>query len=246
MRNVKEDAEMESKELTLALDGEVTLKDFSQAMLRFKELIYSLKDEVAPGSKINWVIDDLKKKCTIARIKGIAVNNEDVVSIKQIRKAYIELGRKIVHGETLTNDYPVIQAVTGLRRLINGRITSIRFETDEKKYTIKKHTIFTPTKVYWDTETFGGARGRVQSISDRQYLHFTLFDYNDDHPIACSSLETLKEEMRNAWGKLAYIEGTVIRDKETDLISSIGNITKITLIKEREPQEWRKALGCMK
>lgn len=246
MHNVKENAEMESKELTLALDGEVTLKDFSQAMLRFKELINGLKDEVAPGSKINWVIDDLKKKCTITRIKGVAVDNEDIVSITQIRKAYIELGRKIVHGETLTNDYPVIQAVTGLRRLINGRITSIRFETDEKKYTIKKHTIFAPTKTYWDTETFGGARGRVQSISDRQYLHFTLFDYNDDHPITCSSLETQKEEMRNAWGKLAYIEGTVTRDKETDLISSINNITKITLIKEREPQEWRKALGCTK
>lgn len=236
---------MEDNELTLALDGEVTLNDFSKAMLRFREIVEGLSSEVAPNAKIDWVVDELKKKCAIASVRGIPLTGEDAESVRKIRTAYTELGRKVVHGETLTNDFPTINAVMGLRKLINGRITSIRFETTEKKYTIKKHTIFAPTKTYWDTETFGCARGRVESISKRQYLHFTLYDYDDDHPIQCFYTDGQKEEMRNIWDKLVYVEGIINRDEENDLINSISNIKNITVIEERKPQEWREAMGCV-
>ncbi len=232
-------------ELTLALDGEVTLKDFSQAMQRFREIVEGLSNEIAPDAKIDWIVDELKKKCAIASIRGIPLTGDDVESVKSIRAAYTELGRKIVHGETLTNEYPVVNAVTGLRKLINGRITSVRFETKEKKYTIKKHTIFSPTKTYWDTETFGCVRGRVESISKRHHLHFTLYDYDDDHPVQCYYKDGQKEEMRNIWDKLVYVEGIINRDEENDLINSISNISKINVIQERKPQEWREAMGCV-
>jgi len=237
---------MKDNELTLALEGEVTLDDFSKAMRRFGEIIKGLEDEVAPKSKIDWVIDSLKKSSAIASVKGNPTSNKDIESVRRIRQEYIELGRKVVHGETLTNDTSVVQAVTELRKLINGRITSIRFETAEKRYVIKKHTIFAPTKTYWDTETFGGARGNAQSISDRQGFHFTLYDYNDDHAIYCSYPNGTREEMRNIWGKTVYVEGIVTRDTETDLVTSIHDISGIQIIRERKSQEWREALGCAK
>lgn len=237
---------MKDNELTLGLEGEVTLEDFSKAMRRFREIVEGLENEVAPTSKIDWVIDSLQNGSAIASIRGIPVKSEDIEAVRRIRQEYIELGRKVVHGETLTNDPPVVQAVTELRKLINGRITSIRFETTEKKYVIKKHTIFVPIKTYWDTDTFGGARGRVQSISDRQYLHFVLYDYNDDHAIACSYPNGTRKKIRDVWGKFVYVEGIVNRDTETDLVTSIHDISNITVVKERKPQEWRKALGCAK
>jgi DNA polymerase III alpha subunit (gram-positive type) len=237
---------MHDNKITLALDGDVTLRDFSNAMVRFKEIVDGLKNEIAPDSKIDWVVEDLKKKCAIACIKGIPTTSKDIEPIQRIKKAYTEIGRQVVHGEPLNNGYSVVQAVIGLRSLINGRITSIRFETSEKTYTIKKHTIFAPSKASWSTETFGCVRGRVESISKRQYLHFTLYDYNDDHPIQCFYTDGQKEKMRNIWDKLVYVEGAISRDEENDLVNSVNDIASITIIKERKPQEWRNALGCLK
>lgn len=232
--------------LTFALGGDVTLRDFSNAILRFKDIISGLKEDVAPDSEIEWIIDELKASSAIAKIKGVPTISDDLQAIRNIKDAYLDVGRKVVHGENLTYNNTVVDAVTKLRKLINGRITSIRFETTEKKYTIKRHTIFIPTKTYWDTETFGCIRGRVQSISDRQFLHFTLYDYNDDHPITCYLPDIQKEKMRNIWGKLVYVEGIVQRNEDNDLATSISNISKIDIIKEREPKEWRKALGCLR
>jgi len=240
---------MKDNELTLALDGEVTLRDFSKAMLRFREMVEALEKEVDPKAKIDWVIDNLQKKCAIASVRGIPVTPKDRSTIKRVRSEFIEIGRRVVHGETLSNYAPVIQAVTGLRKLINGRITSIRFETTEKRYVIKKQTVFAPTESYWHTDTFGGARGRIQSISDRQFLHFTLYEYDDDHAITCSfpkdtTQVARKEEMRNLWGKMAYVQGIVTRDEQTDLLKSIQDISSINVIDERQPKEWREAQGC--
>jgi hypothetical protein len=237
---------MKNVDLTLALDGEVTLEDFSRAMQRFREIVVGLENEVAPGAHINWVIEDLKKKCAIAKIRGVATTRDDIASIGRVRRAYTELGRKAAQGEALTNTETVVQAVVGLRRLINGRVKAVRLESEKKTYVIKKTTIITPMRAHWDTETFGGARGRVQSISDRQYLHFTLYDYNDDRPITCSYPSGNRDRMRKIWGKLVYVEGIVTRDVDTDLVSSIRDISSIEVLKERKPHAWREALGCAK
>ncbi len=237
---------MNDADLTLALDGEVTLDDFSKAMHRFKEIIVGLENEVAPTAKIDWVIDDLKKKCAIARVRGVATRKEDRASVGRIRKAYVEVGRRAAQGEALANTDAVVQAVIGLRRLINGRIKSVRFEGNKKVHVMKKSTVITPIRSRWDTDTFGGARGRVQSISDRQYLHFTLYDYNDDRPIACSYPSGDRDKLRKIWGKLVYVEGLITRDPDTDLVSSIREISSIEILKERRPHAWREALGCVK
>lgn len=237
---------MKNADLTLALDGEVTLDDFSKAMQRFKDIIVGLENEVAPDAKINWVIDDLRKKCAVARVRGVPRKKEDRAAITRVRRAYMEMGRRAAHGEPLANTDIVVQGVLGLRRLINGRIRSVRFESQEKTHVLRKTTAISPARSHWETDTFGGARGTVQSISDRQYLHFTLYDYNDDHPIACSYPGGSRDRMRRIWGKLVYVEGLITRDGDTDLVNSIKDISSITVLKARQSHAWREALGCAK
>ncbi len=235
---------MEQADLILTLDGEVTLDDFAKAMQRFKEIVTGLKNEVAPDARIDWLIDDLRKKCAIAKVKGVPATDRDRASVGRIRDAYTDLGQRAAKGEPLHNAEAVVQGIAGLKRLINGHVKSVTLGSEQKRYTIKKTTMFSPAKVQWDTETFGGARGKVQSISDRQYLHFTLYDYNDDRPIPCSYPEGSKDKMRKVWGKLVYVEGIVTRDPDTDLVSSIHGISSIEVIRERKAHAWRAALGC--
>ena len=244
--NKKRTEKKDSNTLTLALNGDVTLQEFSKAMNQFKEIVSGLKEDVAPASDIDWYIDKLKTGSATAIIRGVPTTSSDIQAIRNIGDAYADIGRRIVHGETLTFNATVISAVTNLRKMINGRISSINIEASGKKYTVKRHAIFSPQKTYWNTETFGCARGRVQSISDRQYLHFTLYDYNDDHPIFCSLPESQREKMRGIWGRLVYVEGTIIRDEDNDQITSISNISNIEIIGEKKPKAWRQALGCLK
>ena len=147
----------DSDTLTLALNGDVTLQDFSKAMNHFKEIVSGLKEDIAPDSDIDWYIDKLEAGSATAVIRGVPITDNDIPSIKNIGTAFADIGRRIVHGETLTFNTTVINAVTSLRKMINGRISSINFQAAGKRYTVKKHAIFSPQKTYWATETFGCA-----------------------------------------------------------------------------------------
>ena len=100
-------------------------------------------------------------------------------------------------------------------------------------------------KETWVTETFGCIKGRVESISSRKSLHFTVYDYNDDHPISCYLPVGSDEKMRDIWGKLVYVEGLVKRDEDTDNVIIIRNISNIEPINEGEPYAWKGALGSI-
>ena len=56
--------------LTLALEGEVTLADFSEAMKDFRALIAALSKEIGGKTKIDWRIDDLNAGSAMTTIRG--------------------------------------------------------------------------------------------------------------------------------------------------------------------------------
>jgi len=232
--------------LTMSLNGDaVAFEDFSNAMVNLKEIIKGLHEETAPNAQIKWVVDELKTSSVIATVRGVALSTEDLPAVERISDAYLEIGRKIIAGETLRNGRNVVNAVLNLRKMINGKITSIRFETPKNDYTIKDQTIPLELKEIWETETFGCIKGRVESISSRKSLHFTVYDYNDDHAISCYLPTGSDEKMRNVWGKLVYVEGLVKRDEDTDNVIIIRNISNVELINEGEPSAWREALGSI-
>ena len=81
--------------ITLALNGDVSLGDFSKAMQQFFSLVTGLHDDVAKESSIEWYIDSLEGGSAIATIKGIGEKEDDVKAIEQVVHAVADVGRSI-------------------------------------------------------------------------------------------------------------------------------------------------------
>ena len=232
--------------LTLALNGDISLQDFSEAIRDFYEIVNGLKNDVAKEASIEWLITDLEAGSAIATIRGIAHEESHMESIEKVINAYLDLGESIQKERPVNYSQPVKSAAKRLFSLINGRIKSVRFETEDKDVEIfaapSKITIGMPL-ITLSEGNFGSVRGRIQSMTNRGQLRFTLYDLIDDRAISCYLAPGSEDIMRESWGKLAMVEGLIRRDPETGRATTVRGVKDIRLIPEYKEGEWREAIG---
>jgi hypothetical protein len=95
--------------LTLALEGEITLADFSEAMKDFGALVAVLSQERAGTTKIDWRIDDLTAGRAIATIRGDSPNRE---MVEAVVRAVGTVGSALQHQEPILTKIEVAGAAT--------------------------------------------------------------------------------------------------------------------------------------
>lgn len=232
--------------ITLALNGDVSLKDFSNAIQQFFNLINGLHDDVAKESSIEWFVEGLEAGSAIATIKGIGEEEADTEAVEKVVDAYLDVGKAIQKESPLNYSRPVQRAAKQLVSIINGRIKSIRFETTETDV-----EIFSSPKVLaympiakLPEGSLGAVRGRVQSMSNRGHLRFTLYDMIDDRAISCYLSPGNEDIMREAWGKVAMVEGYVRRDPESGHATTVRGVKEIKVVHEGKIGDYRQAIGA--
>ena len=232
--------------LTLALNGDISLRDFSGAIQEFFNLVNALGNDVAKDVTIEWFIDNLEAGSAIATVKGIAKECNDVEAIERVVDAYLDVGESIQQEKPINYSKPVQSAARKLTSLINGSIKSVRFETIDKDVEVfaspavweEMHIIKLPEVA------LGAVRGRVQSMTNRGQLRFTLYDLIDDRAISCYLAPGSEDVMREAWGKLAMVEGFVRRDPESGRATTVRSVKDIRIIQEGKPGDYRQAIGA--
>ncbi len=227
--------------ITLALDGDVTIGDFSTALNQFTALINQLTFEVADEANIEWIVEELYASSAITTIHGF---HEEESKIINVVNAYEDIGEALVSGLEIPFSHEVKRNVKKLTDVLNGRITSIRFETSEKDFFIssKPEEGFKskPTKY-----SYGTVKGTVQSLSMRRDLKFTLWDALFDKPINCYLKTGQEEEIRAVWGKRAVVKGNIGRQPETGYPIVVREITEIRTLVDLEPGSYRRAKGVI-
>lgn len=93
--------------------------------------------------------------------------------------------------------------------------------------------------------SYGAVTGRVQTLSNRGSLHFTLYDLLRDKPVSCYLEPTNEEMMLGVWGKLATVEGWVSRDSESGRPLSVRHVRRVTPRPEVVPGSFREACGAI-
>lgn len=234
--------------LTIVLNGEVTLKDFSTAVNALFNLVNGLAADIGHGTYIEWMIDSLEAGSAIATIRGSVEEDQDASAIERVVDAYLDVGRSIQKGKQISYSRPVKSAATKITSLVNGRIKSVRFETVDADV-----ELFSRPQLFYEVEkagllkvNFGAVRGRVQSMTSRRGLRFTLYDLIDDRGISCYLAPGSEDIMREAWGMLAMVEGLVRRDPETGQPTTVRDVRHIHIIPEGKPGEYRQAIGAAK
>jgi hypothetical protein len=242
---------MANKTITLALSGEVSLQDFAGSASRLHRLVRSLAREVSPRDRIAWLIDGLEAGSAITTIRGVPRNRVGSDGVEQVARAYIVVGQALERNQPIPYSPRVQMVARSLTTVLKRSVESIRFETADAEATITRH----PTQpaaeqpVAWQAPTssgaYGAVEGRVQTLSNRGGLRFTLYDALYDRAVSCYLLEGHEDIMRDAWGKRAVIEGWVTRDPVVGRPQTIRRVSRVTILPEGHGNDFQVARGCL-
>jgi hypothetical protein len=232
--------------ITLVLDGEVSLDAYARALQSFQGLIAALSSEVAHNSSLTWVVSSLQGSSAISTIRGRGPA-DDVASVVN---AYEAVG-EAAQNRTAIPFSPKIEAEARqiLKLVDSGAVDSIRFETQQRDAIVRRDHLRLvkdePAKqALADSTALGAVVGRVDTLSRRDGLRFTLYDALNDKAVSCYLKPGFEEIMRNVWGRLATVTGVVRRDAVTGRPLSIRQVTEVRPLPEGSLGDWRAARGA--
>ncbi len=238
---------MAENTVTFALHGEVSLAVFADAVTRFQELVAALAAE-AHAKDVEWKIDGLEYSSAITTARGMPTNGTTEETVASIVHSYLEVGEALQKGITIPFPKPVQTPARALAALIDGtRVTSVRFETAQGD-AIVQEPVGVPIGQLVATlakPMYGAVTGRVQTLTSRNQLRFTVYDHIYDRAVSCYLIEGQEAMMRQMWDRLAIVEGMVTRDPQTGRPLSVRKITNVTPVPEVEPQAYQHAMGVL-
>lgn len=220
---------MPNNTMTLALSGDVPFDSFARAMNSFNQLVSALGTEHGAGGDIQWFVDALEKSSALATIRGESTKPEKVEAVVG---GYTRIATALeTKGPLPTYRARTLGHAQDIVGLLNEHITSVRFET-----AVEEHIVTSPpfVRVVPLRPAYGAIEGRVQTLTNRTSLRFTLFDAFHDRAVSCYMAEGYEEVMRGSWGKRAVVEGLVSRDPSTGRPSAVRQVTHVRILPDEE------------
>lgn len=228
--------------VTFRLDGEVTIDKLSDAFVRFRAVLEALEED--QGARVRWVLAGLDYGSAAATARAEPLDEESEAKISAIAARYVAAGRQVSRGET-DPSRRLLRAVRDLTDLANDNNRIILENADDD-------VIFTapvnqaPAIVAPQmTKSFGTVRGRVETLSHRKDLRFTLYELTSDRPVSCYLLADDEDQMRDAWGHVADVTGVVSRDADTGRPLAVRRVTSVDVVNEGETMGFLKARGAV-
>lgn len=238
--------EMAKNTVSLVLNGDVTLEDFSKAISAFGKLLEALRNEVASDAKIDWVVQELEAGSATTVFRGEVEDDADQGAVTEVVDAFEQVGVAVQSGKPV----PYLGAapyLSQIRQIVNGRVSSVILATDEVDAELAAPGIDVPhldaPVEQGPRESFGTVRGRVQTMTNRRGYRFTLFELNTDRAVSCFYEPERETEVIAAYGNMAIVEGWVRRNPYTGQPTSIRRITKIVVFPAIDRGSYRQARG---
>ncbi len=228
--------------LTLELEGSVSPAEFAQAAAGFWQLVSALQKHVAPNAHIDWTVSDLQAG---SASETITCESAESAEIQNLVKEYHAIGLARSEARPLAYPSSIVKAVEKVTGVLNGRITAVRFDSRYGIATVTSPKYKGPDIKHLAT-TFGAVTGRVQTVTNRGGLRFTLYDLLNDKGISCYLSEGQEELMRGVWGHVAIVEGLTTRETGTGRPVSVKQISDVQRYADVEPGSFREARGAVR
>lgn len=229
---------MNDSTLTLGLGGNVPLDHFAHTVARFNQLVASLTQEVGGDVGIDWIVDELQAGSALITIRGEAKQPE---AVSRVVRAYAVVGESLEQHLPIPYSSQVARAAESLTKVLNGQVTSLHFEAGGEVATV---TSTVPIdQAVGLLGALGSIEGRIETLSSRRGLTFTLFSARDDRAIRCYLNPDQADAVRDAWAHRAIVQGWIRRDPTTGRPVSINPVNSIEILPEIEPGSYRRARG---
>jgi len=238
--------------VTLKLQGSVTLKDLADAADSFAKLIAALSAH-AKAKGMPWEVVDLVPGSAEVTARADIGDRFTEAQADLVVRGYRDVGRGLSQHESLTEFGPRIRTPAfALRALAVKRVESVVFETPDDDYVVSGREEgvqlgagASGDVVAFPTAAAGSVSGRVQSLTNRGGLRFSVYDLLTDHAVSCYMAEGSEGEMVDIWGKVATVEGIVSRDPRTGRPITVRNVRRIETHPECEPDAYLQARGAV-
>jgi len=222
--------------LTLSLGGDIPLDQFALTIERFQRLIDLLTQEVSQDVDITWIVDELFAGSAVITIRGKAEQSE---AIERVGRAYSVIGQSLEHHQPIPYSPQIARAAENLTTVLNGQITSIQFEAGNEVATV---TSSVPVEQAAGLiGAYGSVEGRVETLTSRRGLGFTLYDLLTDRAVRCHLEPAQAESVRDAWDHRAIVRGWIRRDPTSGRPVSINPVRSIETVPEVERGAYRRA-----
>ena len=218
---------MADNTMTLALDGNVPLKEFATAIEHLFGLVEALAAQFQAKDDVEWFIDDLVKSSAIATVRG---ESQTPLKVEQVIRGFTEVATALQANARIPYSRRVRTHANQIRDIINGQVTAVRFETADSDIVLADRPSPLLLPPAW-----GAIEGQIQTLTNRVSLRFTLFDAFYDRAVSCYLNEGNDDIIREVWGRRAAVEGLVTREPENGRPVSIRGISSIQILPDDIP-----------
>jgi len=238
---------MASDSVTLALGGKPTLDELATALNALRDLLAGL-GSTKGEAKIEWEVSALQVSSAVTTFIG---RSEDATAVDRVASEYLRLGSWLATGnaaELRKYEPKVLSSAEALVGVINGHVPSLRFETAEGEVDVLPSSDrrgATIAQVSQIPGAYGAVEGRIQTLTSRSTLRFTIYDFLHDRAVSCYLMPGQEDLVREMWDRVAVVKGWVRRDPLIGRPTAVRRIRTITPIDVSVEDSWRKARGAI-
>lgn len=231
---------MADQSLTFALDGDVSLDDLHETISSLRALLRALSSDVAAKEAVDWSVADLSGGSASATLFGVSDSPE---AIERIIAAYGATGKALEQRTPIPYSDHVNRAAHRLAGLVGGSIRAARFETaGETAIVTNPALVAVPTR---PVSALGTVEGRVQTLTSRDRLRFTIYDSLHDKAVTGYVTEEQQDLLRGIWDKRAVVHGWVTRDPVSGRPLTVRRVSAIEQPREVPRGAYRSARGVV-
>lgn len=233
---------MTADSVTFRLDGEVEVEKLARAFAQFTAVLNELPK--AHDAAVRWVVTGLEYGSALATAQAVPVDDLSAPFVPSMIEDFMAAAEGVSRGES-DESRPLLKLVRDLT-MVADEANPLILETEAAEVLFAQPaTPAEPSKAAPGTKSIGTVRGRVETLMHRGKLRFTLFDLTTNRAVSCYLPEQHEDLMRDAWGRVADVTGTVTRDPDTGRALSIRKVTDIAKVEEGNPLGFLEAEGAI-
>jgi len=193
---------------------------------------------------IEWVVASLDYGSVAAAVRAVPLNDDAVPQVPVLCRDYFDAVTLVQQGRADTT-LLLHQRMYRLAQLAD-EAHPLAIAANSQKVHLRELVPQQGFDSSNDYVTYGTLRGRVETLSRHLKLSFRLYELATDAAVICHMAPDTEETMRNVWGHLADVTGTISRDPNTDKPRSMKSITSVEPVVEGTRGGWRRARGALR
>lgn len=220
----------------------VDLVYFSETLVAWVRLLRANVEIQAKQGQYDLVVDSLSGGSTHV---AAVIRTPNPILGQSVKIAVDHTFQSIQRGTIAELPYTVRQTASGFQKARDKRPDmQVSVSTETTDFLVPAQNVTIRPKE--PTVSLGAIRGRIQSLSSRKGLQFTIWDEIFDHGVQVFLTPDLHDDLHRLWDHEAEVVGMISRHPDTGQPISIRNVRSLSGITPPSSGDPRRFKGVLK